>query len=316
MKRTAILCSIALGIALTACARVNVPPADYSDTEAETTAAGAGDETAASGDTAASTDTASTAVTSLSTAVTRMTTTTAATTTTSEDEEDADEDEDEEAETETETKPVSAVDAQWSKAYAKLLEQKNRRSDHLDAYYALIRLDPDLIPELVVLDDTSMELYHIADGKTELLMEDAYKSSAVSEQNVCYQPIVGKFASYFSTMGGGTGYNIYVYEKLDALHVQRILFDNNEDEGGEMPYNPIWDKAKEYDVQNNGYNDVSLGETWVHIGKRFKDCYKLAAADDAQLRSQWELALDESRTEGEYVEDEEETDENEYEDGE
>ena len=312
MKRTALLCALALGITLTACARVNVPPADYSDTDTETTAAAVSDTPTGSG--TASTDTQTT-TTAQTTAVTRSTTTTAVTTTStprSDAYEDEGDEEDDDEETETETKPVSAVDAQWSKAYAKLLEQKNRKSEHYDSYYALIRLDPDLIPELVVLDDMQMELYHIADSQAELLMEDAYKSSAVADQNVCYQPVVGKFASYFSTMGGGTGYNIYIYEKLDALHVQRIIFDNNEDEGGEMPYNPIWDKAKEYDIQNNGWNDVTLGDTWVHIGKHFKDSYPLSAADDATLRAQWELALDESRTEGEYTEEEDETDELEY----
>lgn len=179
----------------------------------------------------------------------------------------------------------------WADAYAELLRKKDISSEHVDAYYALIRLNPDKVPELCVLDDVYMELYTFRDGEAELLMEDAYKSSAVMDQNVCFQPIVGKFASYFSTMGGGTGFNIYVYEQLDTLHVTRYCFNNNEDEGGEMPYNTIWDSAETFGVSNNGWADVTLGDDWIHIGRNFEYIEELERKDADSLLEEWDSIL-------------------------
>lgn len=278
MKRITMFAALLLAVTmLAACSKPHVPPADYSEPETELTET---QETARISETTAASASAETTTAAPDAHADETGTSTEASQET------------------TETSAVSANTHRpsvvaWADAYEKLLRKKNRESEHVDAYFALIRLDPDKVPELCILDDVYMELYTFQDGETELLMEDAYKSSAVAEQNVCYQPILGKFASYFSTMGGGTGYNIYVYEQLDTLHVTRYCFNNNEDEGGEMPYNAIWDSAEEFGISNNGWNDVTLGGDWISIDEDFEALYELADTDADTLREYWSSILEE-----------------------
>lgn len=313
MKRFLLSAVLLSAILLSACAHVNVPPADYSENETETTSA-ATEPDASESTSGATAVSASSAAAGGTTVTETAVTSTSVTTSAASGKEKATSGASDETETETVTETTHIKDGPstvaWAAAYEKLLAQKDRKSEHQDAYYALIRLNPDKVPELVILDNMYMELYCFTDGKAELLMEDAYKSNAVEDQNVCFQPIVGKLASYFSTMGGGTGFRIYIYEELDTLHVQRLCFDNNEDEGGEMPYNPIWDSAEEYEVQNNGWQDVTLGESWVHIGKEYPALYELCSVEAETLLDEWKAAMNgESLTEEEWEEEEEEEEE-------
>lgn len=181
------------------------------------------------------------------------------------------------------TEPVAA----WQAAYRSLLTAKDKTSSHQDAYFALIRLDADNIPELVVLDDVTMELYCFDGSMATLLLEDGYKGTAASGQNVCYQPEKSLFSSAFSTMGGGSGFTIFRYEQLDTLHVERFYFDNNENVNGEMPYNSIWDRAEEFEVSDNGYHDVTLGKSWVHIGEGFDGLETLTEYTAAHAGEHW-----------------------------
>ena len=190
---------------------------------------------------------------------------------------------------------------------------KDGESEHIEAYYALIRLDADETPELVLLDDVQMAVYYYQkDTKsTELLLEDGYKGAAAEDANVCYQPMKGKIASAFSTMGGGSGYYFFFYDKLAPENAERYCFDNNEDKDGEMPYNDIWDRAEEFDITNNGYHDVTLGDSWTPINKDFEDIRKLKAADAETLTIDWLHILDDVHETEECSEDE--TDEEETE---
>lgn len=174
------------------------------------------------------------------------------------------------------------AEAPWKRAYQRLLRQRWHSSEHEDSYYALIQLDDDDVPELVVLDGVEMALYAFDGSKAVLLLEDAYKSSAVMEQNVCYQPGTGMFSTAFSTMGAGSGFTIFLYSQMDTEHAERLYFDNSEDEGGELPYNAIWDRAEEFEITNNGYHDVTLGDSWVHIGTELNGVRELteSSADD------------------------------------
>ena len=277
MNRWKLVPALLLAGMLTACAKVNVPPADPALTDALSSMDEI-DDVQSDAATEPVSDTENGSETTAITTTTNVSTTTTTSTTADDD-----------AETETETEKPSTE--AWADAYARIIRMRDHKSEHVAAYYALIRLDPDKVPELVILDDMYMELYTFADGEAELLLEDAYKSNAADEQNVCYQPIVGKFASAFSTMGGGDGYTIFVYDKLDTLHVTRYTFNNIEDEGGEMPYNPIWDSADEFGVQNNGYHDVTLSDDWIHIGAEFEDIHDLGDPGPETLMSQWESIL-------------------------
>lgn len=194
----------------------------------------------------------------------------------------------EEAETEPPTEAPTEPAEPWQAAYRSLLTTKCRMSSQSDAYFALIRLDADNIPELVVLDDVYMELYCFDGSRAELLLEDGYKGAAVDGQNVCYQPEKSLFATAFSTMGGGSGFTILRYEQLDTLHVERYYFNNNENVDGEMPYNRIWDRAEEFEVSDNGYHDVTLGKSWVHIGTDFEGLEPLTDASAARAGADWE----------------------------
>ena len=258
MKRLLVLLPLIL---LTACSSVHVPPADYD--EPETTVTETGTEPASS----------EPAATQSSTAHTTETT----------------DEENDENETESTTEEIEIPE--WAEQYAVLLRRKNAASEQIDAYYALIRLDPDAVPELVVLDDLTAELYSFTENGAELLLEDAYKGAAASGQNFCYQPETGRIASAFSTMGGGSGFNFFFYEKLDPMHVTRYCFNNNEAEGGEMPYNSLWDRAEEFDIRNNGWNDVTLGDSWTPIGTGFADLHKLVAVTGNKLTLEWENIL-------------------------
>lgn len=280
--RYRMLAMLLLAGALTGCAKVNVPPADPEFTQSLEQS-----DTAASEDTTAPQDTQpETTTTAVTTTSAEGGTTETSTGTTAQDPET-------EEPTNADGKKPSTV--AWADAYARIIRMRDHKSEHIDSYYALIRLDPDKVPELVILDDVYMQLYTYENGEAQLLLEDAYKSSAALDQNVCYQPIVGKFASYFSTMGGGTGYTIFVYDQLDTLHVDRYCFNNNEDEGGEMPYNSLWDRAEEFGVQNNGWNDVTLTGDWIHIGEDFEDAHDLSRTPDADaLREEWEGTLGEN----------------------
>lgn len=263
MKRFAVLTLLLL--TLTACAPVNVPPADYDEPAADTT----GSETM--------TETVTTAETTA--APTRPATTKAAKTSAPDGEE----------ETETTTEPLVIPD--WAEAYAALIRQKNADSEHLDAAYAMIRLDADEIPELVLLDDQTAELYYFDSRNAVLLLEDSYKSAAVSGQNFCFQPETGKVASYFSTMGGGSGFNMFFYDALDPRQAVRCCFNNFESEDGDMPYNPVWDKAEEFDVLLDENLSVSLGKSWTHIGTGFEDIHKLTAVTGKKLTMEWNAIL-------------------------
>lgn len=198
---------------------------------------------------------------------------------------------------ETEDEPETAEDEpeepgekvlSWQKAYRNVLRQAYRRSEHDDSFFALIQLNEDDIPELVILDAFSMELYCCEGNKAVLLLEDGYKGYAIEGQNVCYQPKKSLFSTAFSTMGGGSGFTIFLYEKLDTLHAERFYFDNSENVDGEMPYNTIWDRAEEFEVTDNGYHDVTLGESWVHIGRDFTDLWELTEQNAENAGSGWE----------------------------
>lgn len=251
---------------LTACASVYVPPADYEET-ADSPA-----ETAAVSETVTETEAASAPA---STARAQTASSAAET----------DDETDDETETVTETEPLVIPD--WAEGFAAVLRLKNADSEHIDACYALIRLDADEIPELAVFDDVTAELYYFADGGASLLLEDGYKSPAASGQNLCYQPETGRVASAFSTMGGGCGFNFFFYETLDPRQVMRYCFNTAEAEGGEMPYNPLWDRAEEFDVLFGGEREVSLGESWTHIGTDYEDIHKLAAVTGKKLALEW-----------------------------
>lgn len=190
-------------------------------------------------------------------------------------------------ETPAEDAPEAEERLPWESAYERVLKQRYRKSELEDAYFALIGLNEDDIPELVILDGTEMALYCCNGGKAELLLEDGYKSSAVMEQNVCYQPGKSLFSTAFSTMGGGSGFTIFSYQKLDTVHVDRYYFDNNENVNGEMPYNAVWDMAEEFEVTDNGYHDVTLGSSWTHIGTDFDGTYALTEANAERVGKLW-----------------------------
>ncbi|MEE5993938.1 MAG: hypothetical protein V3G42_11960 [Oscillospiraceae bacterium] len=209
---------------------------------------------------------------------------------------------DEETETTTEAKPKNTA---WVKGYRKILAQhcddkeetsetdtqtetetnsndttnsskKNDETENIDnQWFVLIYLDEDKIPELVILDETAMELYCFDGKDAQLLLEDNYKSDAFDNQNVCYQPYTGYIASAFTTMSGGDGFTIYHFDQLDAVHVQRYYFNNNENVDGEMAYNEIWDRAEEFEVIDNGYHDVTLGDSWTHITSEMDGAFRL-----------------------------------------
>ena len=259
MKRITLL--IALLLVLTGCTPVNVPPADYGETTISVT------ETETASETDAETET-ETVRAAASTAATEQETNTG-----------------DDEETETSTEPLVIPD--WAEGYATLIRQKNAASEHIDAAYALIRLDADEIPELVILDDQTAELYYADEGTPVLLFEDFYKNSAVSKQNFSYQPAEGRIASYFSTMGGGSGFNLLSYDTLDPKNSERCCFNSVEAEGGEMPYNPIWDHTEAYDISIDEDRQVSLGDTWTHIGTGFADIRKLVAVTGNKLTLEW-----------------------------
>ena len=262
MKRFAVLTLLLLP--LTACAPVNVPPADYDEPAVDTTASETMTEPVTTAETTA--------------APTRPATTKAPKTSAAGEEE-----------TETTTEPLVIPD--WAEAYAVLIRQKNADSEHLDAAYAMIRLDADEVPELVLLDDLTAELYYYDSSKAVLLLEDSYKSAAVSGQNLCFQPETGRVASYFSTMGGGSGFNMFFYDTLDPRQAVRFCFNNYETEDGDMPYNPIWDRAAEFDVLLDENQSVSLGKSWTHIGTGFEDIRKLTAVTGEKLTMEWNAIL-------------------------
>ena len=215
---------------------------------------------------AASTET--TAVTETTTAASTTAASTTAASTTAETAQAATADSGE-ATGETSWETVRAFGA-WQKPYRDVLTEKLADSTQEDSYFALIRLDDNVTPELVVMDSLRMWVYTYLDQEAVLLVEDGYKSSAVSDQNVCFREGQSMLASAFSTMGAGSGFTIYQYDgALDGVHMNLIGFDNNEDEGGEMPYNTIWDKAAEYGVHNGGYHDVTLDDTWTHVGTEY-----------------------------------------------
>ncbi len=191
----------------------------------------------------------------------------------------------------TETEPPTEPAADWQVAYRALLSDVYAASSHEESYFALIALNGDEIPELVVLDDTQMQLYCFNGTEAVLLLEDGYKDTACSGQNVCFQPLSGRIASAFSTMGAGSGFYIFAYENLNDVAVTRYKFDNNEDTGGELPYNPIWDSAAEFGVENNGYHDVTLNDTWTHIGTDFPQCCELTKENAATAGQGWSLSL-------------------------
>ena len=264
MKRFALL--MLLLVTLTACTPVHVPPADYDEPSSDTT----GSETVTGSEAASETETAA--------APTRPTVSQTTEASGSEEEE-----------TEDLTEPLVIPD--WAEAYAALIRRKNADSEHIDAAYAMIRLDADAVPELVVFDDQVMELYYYADNEPILLLEDSYKSAAVSGQNLCYQPETGKVASYFSTMGGGSGFDFFFYEVLDPRQAARWCFNNYEAEDGDMPYNPVWDRAEEFDILIDDKHCVTLGKSWTHIGIGFEDIHKLVAVTGKKLTMEWDAIL-------------------------
>ena len=216
-------------------------------------------------------------------------------------------DEEPETETTTEAKPKNTA---WVKAYRKVLmqhchedeeeetsetdttseadydvdDEKDDETEDMDnQWFVLIYLDDDMIPELVVLDGTEMELYCFDGKNAQLLLEDSYKSDALDGQNICYQPYTGYIASAFTTMSGGDGFTIYHFDQLDAVHVQRYYFNNIENVEGEMAYNEIWDRAEEFEVIDNGYHDVTLGDSWTHVTSEMDGAFRINSENVSSL---------------------------------
>ena len=188
----------------------------------------------------------------------------------------------------TEPLPTDETDSEdydeYDYDYDDTSRKKVSKTEKLDnQWFVLIYLNEDTIPELVILDGTEMELYCFDGKTTQLLLEDSYKSDALDGQNVCYQPYSGYIASAFTTMGGGDGFTIYHFDELDSVHVQRYYFNNNENTEGEMAYNEIWDSAEEFEVIDNGYHDVTLGESWTHITAEMDGAYHLNFKDINKL---------------------------------
>ncbi len=188
----------------------------------------------------------------------------------------------------TETTETQTRILPWQTAYQTVLQRVCRKSEHEASYFALIQLNSDTIPELVILDGIEMSLYCCREKKAVLLLEDAYKDNAVDGQNVCYQPKTGMFSTAFSTMGAGSGFTIFIYDTLEPEGAERLYFDNMEDEGGDLPYNDIWDKADEFEITNNGYHDVTLGESWVHIGTDFGQIWELTEENIETIGADWD----------------------------
>ncbi len=339
MKKTTFLIMVCLSVILTACGKQSeIPPVDLIEIPVSTTETEIPPQTETLSPIPASSDIAETeTIPETSVEVTEtisLAETVASTTTLPEITDSLTTDEEEETETTTEAKPKNAP---WVKAYRKVLaehcedsEEESETSDEDseddddddfddenskdddentdNEWFVLIYLDDDDTPELVILDDTDMELYCFDGKNAQLLLEDSYKSDALDGQNVCYQPYTGYIASAFTTMSGGDGFTIYHFDQLDAVHVQRYYFNNIENVDGEMAYNEIWDRADEFEVIDNGYHDVTLGDSWTHITSEMKGAFRLnsenVSALTADLAPDIDVSTEEDPTE-ETKEDEE-----------
>ncbi len=304
MKKTTLLLMVCLSMILTACGKQSeIPPVDLIEIPVSTTETEIPPQTETPSSIPASSDIVETeTITETSIEVTEtvsLAETVASTTTLPETTQPPEKDSEEETETTTEAKPKNTS---WVKAYRKVLAEHcedseeesetsdedfeddedfdddyedDKENDADNEWFVLIYLDDDNIPELVILDDTDMELYCFDGKNAQLLLEDSYKSDALDGQNVCYQPYTGYIASAFTTMSGGDGFTIYHFDQLDAVHVQRYYFNNIENEEGEMAYNEIWDRADEFEVIDNGYHDVTLGDSWTHITSEMEGAFRL-----------------------------------------
>ena len=120
-----------------------------------------------------------------------------------------------------------------------------------------------------------MSVYVYTERGVELLVEDGYKSNAI-DGNVAFREGESQLASAFMTMGAGSGFTIFRYDgALDGNHMSTIVFDNNADVDGELPYDPIWDEAEDYEVTDNGYHDVTLGESWTVVDDQFRHSWTI-----------------------------------------
>ncbi|HAJ96203.1 MAG TPA: hypothetical protein DCO72_00470 [Ruminococcus sp.] len=306
MKKRTFLNLLCLTVALTACGqKTEIPPVDLIEIPITTTITTSPQETTViPSETTALTETETTTIATSSQTDDTIspTETTESDTAPATEIESPETDEDSETEDTTEAKPKNTA---WVKAYRRILvqhcrdkqeeetsetdttnesdsdeESSSRKKDDEteeieNQWFVLIYLDDDKIPEMVILDGTDMELYCFDGKNAQLLLEDSYKSDAFDQQNVCYQPYTGYIASAFTTMSGGDGFTIYHFDQLDAVHVQRYYFNNNENVEGEMAYNEIWNRAEEFEVIDNGYHDVTLGDSWTHVTSEMDGAYRL-----------------------------------------
>lgn len=179
----------------------------------------------------------------------------------------------------------------WQDAYASVLSARVKAAGYQNAYFALVSLDNDNIPELVVLVDTYTELYCFDGTKAFLLLEDTYKNNTFEGNSVCYQPGTGLFSIRFSTMGGGSGFVIFEYMQMDRVHVNHYRF-NVEDLGkdDEPPYGDVWENAERLNVL---YEDgtLSLGSNWTKINTDFNGLTELTAQNAAHVGEEWQAEI-------------------------
>lgn len=188
----------------------------------------------------------------------------------------------------------------WQDAYASVLSAKAKAGGYEEGYFTLLSINNDNIPELVLLLDEYMELYHFDGTRSQLLLEESVKGKAVDDENICYRPGTGMLSIRFDTMGGGRGFVIGVYEELERTGVNWYRFNYDDlDPDSEMPHNKAWDNAETLDVQLTEQNEILLGNSWVCIDEEFDTLTKLTEKNAAQVGDDWqsEIGISEDATE-------------------
>lgn len=175
--------------------------------------------------------------------------------------------------TEAATEPSGeTAETVWKQAFQSFLTGVDAQSEHLDAYFGLIQLNDDAVPELVIFEDVYVSLYYCtADGDVVQLMEANYKGTAAAGGNFSFQPQNSLVASSFSTMGGGVGYTLYAFDASEGWQCSELFFNSLAYDSGEIEHDEIWDTADEYGVIYIGPREVTLSSEWVSadIGSEF-----------------------------------------------
>lgn len=167
----------------------------------------------------------------------------------------------------------------WQTAYQQVLREK---AGSPEGQFALIPLDGDEIPELLINLDNVAYLYKCS-GTEAVCIEEWNHLMPAAGKMVSFQPGRETIAHYTYSMANGRGCTVYLLQDLEMADDRYWIFDM-----GYMSLEYMELDADKFDVEIVEGNFFELGDSWVN-GETDPDLLKGITEENlAALDTIWE----------------------------